>query len=451
MQCTNKPSCLLPQLGGKLSVSPSSLYIFSSHNGVPVPLNGAWDGALACKPTIPDYHRSEGAFLCVYISEADLKDSDFTDVYNAAMNCFVYSYNRRAAWEETFVPQKLGHPSLYNSFVKLDQYKTFRDLKDAIKEKEGLDKDFEFHLVHASDRDKGSQIGVSLPAFPDVKICDVWSGKGSTFHVCLGGVLGKSECWVQFNKRGGGLIKRISANFTTATVSELKSALLQHTELGKGDDHRYFRLQCGRNSSVYMKDTSKLTEFDTQRKLDCGILNVAVTVLPEIEEVGEKDHPVNVKVMDAGKRKIVGGGVIVLRPGESVEISDLCNKLQGKYGSRVRGGIEISRFMPNRAKLTYDNLLDEVKNPYAKWTSGPGDVWSNGLLNKKSALRGGNKAVGKFSKVVQADTKQMTIVMRSKDDFKEGGRGVGDEDKRVEVEDGDLPLPPESPTSSFKR
>jgi hypothetical protein len=143
--------------------------------------------------------------------------------------------------------------------------------------------------------------------------------------------------------------------------------------------------------------------------------------------------------------------VIVLRPGESVEISDLCNKLQGKYGSRVRGGIEISRFMPNRAKLTYDNLLDEVKNPYAKWTSGPGDVWSNGLLNKKSALRGGNKAVGKFSKVVQADTKQMTIVMRSKDDFKEGGRGVGDEDKRVEVEDGDLPLPPESPTSSFKR
>jgi len=441
------------ELGKKLNADPEKeIFVFLENMGVPISLNGGWDDGKLLKDALPgcSYVRTYGerlaAYLCVYVSKKGVKDEAWKETYNIAMNSFVYSYNKRSTWSSTFDASKLGRPADYKSFVKLDQNKSFRDLMEEVRKKEGLERTEEFHLIHASDKGKGEQIGINMKEFPDIKISDVWGGKGGMFHVVLGKGLSKSECWVQFVNRSGFELYRTTANTSInkegTTVGSLKDELVQHVE---AKDKGFVRFQCGRNCAVYMKDSNRVCEFANQRKLDCGVLKIVVTVLEEREVVGVKDHAVNVKVMDVEKKKVIGGGVIVVRPGDSEEVEDIVKVLQGKYGNRVKGDVEISKFIPNRVKLSYANLLDP-SSTYGVFTRGPGDVWSNGLLDwdKKSVLRG--KPHPTFSKVIQADAKQMSVVIRGVEDFKD----CEEVDGRVEVEGGSssvggtLPCPPAS-------
>ena len=66
---------------------------------------------------------------------------------------------------------------------------------------------------------------------------------------------------------------------------------------------------------------------------------------------------------------------------KSTDVEDLCARLGEKYGGRVNGEVEISKFIPNKVKVGFAALLDDTKSVYAAWTRGPGDVWSNGLVD----------------------------------------------------------------------
>ncbi|GMH63393.1 hypothetical protein TrRE_jg9436, partial [Triparma retinervis] len=407
------------RLGSTLNVDPHGIFVFADADRAPVSLNGPWDGPKSCRTALPAYYnREEGVYLCVYAASPweGFTDEVWKGAYNVALNSLVYSYNDRSGWKDGFDLDEIGEPSsTYGSEVRVDQNKTFSDLMMAIREKEGLSPDFKFHLVQATGR-KGLQVGHNLPSYPDVAISDVFKGEGSTFHVVLGEGLARSECWVQFNERGGegGGKWRTRAytmmNENGTTVLELKKELLAHLQ-GGVEDHRRIRFQCGRFCSVYMKDSHKVGEFESQRRQDSWVLKVTYSVLEEAEEVGENDHAVNVKIMDVGKRKVVGGGIVVVNVDKSTDVEDLCARLGEKYGGRVNGEVEISKFIPNKVKVGFAALLDDTKSVYAAWTRGPGDVWSNGLVDLEK-LRKNRRPRGKSSraaKPAQAESMQMSV------------------------------------------